>query len=415
MFCFFPGTVYFNAAHGCLKCTCVGVHLNSEHKMIFESVDAELRTDVGFKQRVDKDHHKPWRSPLEKLKNFNMIDGVPYEGLHQFDRGVTLKLVLGLYEGIFENFEKWSPRQKEAVNTFLIKTRLPSEVNRPMRSFRYRHFWKATEFRSFLLHISIAVLKDFMSFDAFNHFLCYFCSVTIFNSTAHKHLWPLAEKFLYYFVKNFPQYYGRAHMTSNVHNLLHVSGDVYMFGAVPEYSAYRYENYLQIVRRYVRSGTHVVTQVAGRMQEIASVQVATNRVTQTYPRLKGNGAGIHVTADFVLLPNFKDQWFLTTENGIIKFLEAKRISSLLYTVIGIQYETWTEQFSASVDGEQLSSTDLHIYKIDENGPSRSVEIPHYAIKCKFVALRLPSTSFKHPDPQLSSSLISLTPLLHTFQ
>ncbi|XP_061511543.1 uncharacterized protein LOC133392932 [Anopheles gambiae] len=243
MFCFFPGTVYFNAAHGCLKCTCVGVHLNSEHKMIFESVDAELRTDVGFKRRVDKDHHKPWRSPLEKLKNFNMIDGVPYEGLHQFDRGVTLKLVLGLYEGIFENFEMWSPRQKEAVNTFLIKTRLPSEVNRPMRSFRYRHFWKATEFRSFLLHISIAVLKDFMSFDAFNHFLCYFCSVTIFNSTAHKHLWPLAEKFLYNFVKNFPQYYGRAHMTSNVHNLLHVSGDVNMFGAVPEYSAYRYENY----------------------------------------------------------------------------------------------------------------------------------------------------------------------------
>ena len=57
--------------------------------MIFESVDAELRTDVGFKRRVDKDHHKPWRSPLEKLKKFNMIDGVPYEELHQFDRGVT--------------------------------------------------------------------------------------------------------------------------------------------------------------------------------------------------------------------------------------------------------------------------------------------------------------------------------------
>ena len=40
-------------------------------------------------------------------------------------------------------------------------------------------------------------------------------------------------------------------------------------------------------------------QVAGRMQEIASVQVATNRVTQTYPRLKGNGAGIHVTAIYL--------------------------------------------------------------------------------------------------------------------
>ena len=63
-----------------------------------------------------------------------MIDGVPYEGPNQFDRGVTLKLVLGLYEGIFENFEKWSSRQKKSVNNVLIKTRLPSEVNRLVRS-----------------------------------------------------------------------------------------------------------------------------------------------------------------------------------------------------------------------------------------------------------------------------------------
>uniref|UniRef100_A0A182PWY7 Transposase domain-containing protein n=1 Tax=Anopheles epiroticus TaxID=199890 RepID=A0A182PWY7_9DIPT len=360
---FIKATTYFNGKHGCQKCSCVGEHIQPENKIIFVSVDAELRTDAGFRARVDKDHHKSWPTPLEKLNNFNLIENVPTsEELHLLDRGVSKKIVLGLYEGIFENFNRWTPRQKEAVNKFLSQTRLPSEVNRPLRSFRLAHFWKATEWRSFLHYVSIAVLKDFMPCNAFNHFLLYFCSVTIFSSSSHKQLWPLAEKFLYHFVKDFPQYYGRSHMTSNVHNLLHVSGDVAKFGQLDRFSAYRFENYLQILKRHVRSGTRVVAPVAARMQKIASLQVTANSATLSYPRLKDNA-----------------------DNGIIKFLEAKKLSSLMYTIIGIQYESWTEQFNVSVDDNMngrimLSSTDIHVYKIKETGLSRMVEVPWYMIK-----------------------------------
>uniref|UniRef100_A0A182SV77 Transposase domain-containing protein n=1 Tax=Anopheles maculatus TaxID=74869 RepID=A0A182SV77_9DIPT len=236
---FAKATTYFNGKHGCLKCSCVGEHIKPEKKTVFLSVDAELRTDAGFRSRIDKDHHKPWRTPIEDLHNFNMIDDVVVaERLHHLDFG-------------------------------------------------------ATEWRSFLHYISIVVLKDFMPNDAFNHFLLYFCGVTIFSSSEHQRYWPLAEKFLYNFVKDFPQHYGRSHMTSNVHNILHVSGDVAKFGPLDKFSAYRFENYLQIIKRYVRSGTKVTVQVAARMQEIASVQRAATRTVLTYPRLKENGAGIH--------------------------------------------------------------------------------------------------------------------------
>uniref|UniRef100_A0A182W7W4 Transposase domain-containing protein n=1 Tax=Anopheles minimus TaxID=112268 RepID=A0A182W7W4_9DIPT len=383
---FAKATTSFNGKHGCLKCTVVGEHIKPECKMIFDSVNAELRTDAGFRQRVDKDHHKEWRTPMEDVDGFDMIRGfVVADRVHLFDLGCTRKFVYGLLDNTFDNFYKWSPQQKEAVSKFMVKIRLPSEVNRPIRSFQFVRFWKATEYRSFLHYVSVVVLKDFFSVDQYNHFLFYYCGVTIFSSSAHQRLWPVAEKLLYHFVKEFSRYYGRAHLTSNVHNLIHVAGDVANFGPLDNFSAYSFENYLQIIKRYVKSGTRVAVQVAARMQELASIEVAANRTVVTYPQLKENGAGILVAADFILLPNFKDQWFLTKDHGIVKFLEAKKLDSLLYIVAGIQYEYCTEQFSVSVDDDpdgliKLSSTDLHIYKIKENSPSRKVEVPWYMIE-----------------------------------
>uniref|UniRef100_A0A182N9Z1 Uncharacterized protein n=1 Tax=Anopheles dirus TaxID=7168 RepID=A0A182N9Z1_9DIPT len=146
-------TVSFGAKHGCLKCTGVGEYV--ENKVIFESVHAELRTDAGFRSRIDKDHHKEWKTPLEDLHNFNLIDDVVVaERLHLIDLGVTKKLLGGLFKHEFNQFRRWSPQEKESVSNFLIKTPLPSEVHRRMRSLKCVNFGKGTELRSFLHYLS---------------------------------------------------------------------------------------------------------------------------------------------------------------------------------------------------------------------------------------------------------------------
>ncbi|XP_049293236.1 uncharacterized protein LOC125768935 [Anopheles funestus] len=417
---FAKATANFNAKHGCLQCSIVGEYIKPERNVIFDSVNAELRTDAGFRQRVDKDHHKEWRTPIEDVDNFDMIRGfVVADRVHLIDLGCTRLFVQGFLKRKFKNFRKWSPQQKEAISKFMVQIRLRSEVNRPVRSFLHVRFWKATEYRSFLHYVSVVVWRDFFTYQQYNHFLCYYCGVTIFSSSAHQRLWPLAEKLLTHFVKEFRKYYGRAYLTSNVHNLIHVAGDVANCGPLDNFSTYAFENYLQIVKRYVKSGTRVAAQVAARMQEIASIEVAANRTVLTYPRLKENGAGLLVAADFILLPNFKDQWFLTKDHGIVKFLEVKKLDSLLYVITGIQYEYCTELFSLSVDDPaiQLSSTDLNIYKIKESSPRRKVEVPHYMIFCKLVSYYLPPSSLalRPPNPPLESYTIVLFPLLHTFQ
>uniref|UniRef100_A0A182PWK5 Uncharacterized protein n=1 Tax=Anopheles epiroticus TaxID=199890 RepID=A0A182PWK5_9DIPT len=92
-------TMNFNARHGCLKCTCVGTSISTgpnSKKIILDSVDADPRTDAGFRERIDACHHKEWRSPLEDIHNFDMVENVPVsERMHLVDEGVTQKILMG--------------------------------------------------------------------------------------------------------------------------------------------------------------------------------------------------------------------------------------------------------------------------------------------------------------------------------
>ncbi|XP_058122883.1 uncharacterized protein LOC131293861 [Anopheles ziemanni] len=328
-----------------------------------------------------------------------------------------------MLDGKFATLGRWSDPQKEAVSKFMENTRLPSEVHRPMRHLNEVRNWKGTEYRSFLHYISVVVLKDCVNEQAYNHFLLYFCGVTCFASTAHQRHWPLAKKLLEKFVKEFGTIYGRYHLTSNVHNLQHVYGEVLKFGQLENFSAYCFENHLQFIKRCIKSGTKCVEQVAARVQARDSIQTAASYSAPNYPMLMVNRVGLYVTADFTLLPEFRDQWFLTHQGSVIKFLEAKKSSLSSFILIGIQIDHKTELFEGKwADGNsqiELSSADLFIYKIKENAPSRRVEVPCESIKCKLSAIYLPKRSLSRPpiDPPVTIALdtIALFPLLHTLR
>ncbi|KFB47951.1 hypothetical protein ZHAS_00015913 [Anopheles sinensis] len=55
---FVKGVANFNAKHGCLKRTCIGEYNSSSRTVVFNSVDAPLRTDSLFRQSAYGEHHK---------------------------------------------------------------------------------------------------------------------------------------------------------------------------------------------------------------------------------------------------------------------------------------------------------------------------------------------------------------------
>uniref|UniRef100_A0A182WAZ4 Uncharacterized protein n=1 Tax=Anopheles minimus TaxID=112268 RepID=A0A182WAZ4_9DIPT len=60
---FIKATTSYVGYDGCLKCSVSFEYDDFGKKIIFNTVDAPLRTDEGFRNRVCPDHHKSWRTP----------------------------------------------------------------------------------------------------------------------------------------------------------------------------------------------------------------------------------------------------------------------------------------------------------------------------------------------------------------
>lgn len=59
--------------------------------------------------------------------------------------------------------------------------------------------------------------------------------------------------------------YGKDNCSINIHNLLHLCDDVKKFGILQEYSAYRFENYMQKIKGYIRRKDKVLQQIVNRI------------------------------------------------------------------------------------------------------------------------------------------------------
>ena len=101
-----------------------------------------------------------------------------------------------------------------------------------MRPLKYLAYWKGSEYRTFLNHISIALLRGRIHDDAYHHFKLFYVAITLFSSNNFTNHWDCAEPVLKQFVEDFALIYGKSHITSYVHNLLHIAEDVREFGQI---------------------------------------------------------------------------------------------------------------------------------------------------------------------------------------
>lgn len=138
---------------------------------------------------------------------------------------------------------EWSVQVREKINQILnaFNSQKPSEIHRKVRTFDYFNNYKGTEYRTFLLYLSIIVLKDFLPIDQYEHFLQLFCAVTICYTNAYKKYLPIAKELFDEYIENYIQIYGIDDIGSNVHNLSHIVDDVNRFGNLSEISTYEFE------------------------------------------------------------------------------------------------------------------------------------------------------------------------------
>lgn len=108
----------------------------------------------------------------------------------------------------------------------------------------------------------------------YDHFLKLHCAMRVLSDPVQCILNnDLAYQLLKAFVRDFELLYGREKVTYNAHNLLHIPADVKrMKVPVDSYSAFKFENYMQYIKKLPRTGYRVLEQIHNRIYEKNSIE-----------------------------------------------------------------------------------------------------------------------------------------------
>ena len=265
---FIKGIKGHNAYFGCEKCTEEGEWVDG--RVVFLNQNAAKRNDDDFRNFRYGDDHQVAVSPLNSLQ-LGLVSQIPLDYMHLVLIGVMRKLlslwVIGPLEVRLESI-------KVKYLSNLIMETVPfitSDFVRKPRSVSELKYWKATEFRLFLLYVGPVVLRSILPSHLYNHFLLLHCSIRILageNACVPEYN-ICAKNMLKEFVRLVAQFYSRKDLVYDVHSLIHLPDDVLSFGPLDNFSAFPFESYLKGIKGMLRSGSKPLQQVFNRVSEMS--------------------------------------------------------------------------------------------------------------------------------------------------
>lgn len=289
---------------GCDRCTQKGQFV--EGRTTFPESCADLRTDEGFAEKQQRQHHTG-NSILETIPGIQMVSHFPHDYMHLVCLGAMRKLLLLWVKGNLRF--RLSHRQKDEISTLLVGTKsvTPKEFQRKPRALSDLDRWKATELRQFLLYTGPLVLKSVLHKKRYTHFLSLSSAIRILAdpepSDAHR---KVGRNLLNYFFQHYADLYGHEQVSYNVHSLIHLADDVDKFGALDSFSAFKFENYLQKVKKMVKSSALPLPQIIRRVYEQRlSGGLQNFDEVQQYPILKELSGDNTILCDGVFLKQYK--------------------------------------------------------------------------------------------------------------
>lgn len=329
------------------------------------------------------------------------------DSLHLIDLGIMKKCLIGWRDGKFGNYRtKWSAQQTADITKYLTQLKLPSEIHRKVRGLECLSHWKGTEFRTFLFYVGIVILKPFLPEDVYEHFLIFFCAITICSADCYSHFTDLAESLLQHYIERYADIYGEDYISSNVHNLTHVTEDVKRFGVLSSFSAYPFESKLYQIKNLIRSGHKPLHQVAKRISELNQLEgnCSSTEAQEVAPLLKKRipeSCELYEKIDFgtfSLCNDAANKWFLTKNNEIVCFSHASQQNGNV-CISGSALANISNFFPTP-----FKSCHLNVYY----SSCVKATVTHYAlssIKCKMVAMPIPKSNVG----------MAFIPLLHTMR
>lgn len=248
--------------------------------------------------------------------------------MHLVDLGVMKKLLkLWLNDPDFD---------KEEANKFLkeVKPYIPSDFTRKPRNLDEFENYKATELRLIVLYIGVPMLlRCCSSTEKVKNFLQLSMGYRLLmgrNGQVDETDCRYAQQLYQDFVNGFSELYGPEHVSFNIHGLLHLHQMVTLYGPLSTFTAYDFENYYQLVRKWVRRGGYYFEQIFRRWRQTGGKVL----------RKKSKGP----KGSFILASNKKDSCVMLND-GTVWLLVEKKLTDAGMIFVGKKFLNKTLLFN----------------------------------------------------------------------
>ena len=187
----------YNGKYGCPVCLQEGKTVKTRarrhvHAFPFENKDptGPLRSTSESKkhssnavQNENQSYGIKGPCALNIQDNMDSVGGTSVDYMHGVLLGVT-KLLMNLWFGKDHSSEDFSVHTRVAeIEEHLLKMKPPNRITRVPRSFtQHLNYWKASEFRSWLLFYSLPALYDILPTIYYEHFALLSSAIFIFKN-----------------------------------------------------------------------------------------------------------------------------------------------------------------------------------------------------------------------------------------
>lgn len=262
------GMKQYNGRYGCGQCE----HPGSVVKgcVVYDYMDSiPLRTSTGTnficEHFTDCDNRKGIlrRSMLTELGFFDIIRSCPPDYLHAVLLGVMRKLLIMWTKSSFHNKPWYIGNQLTQLDSLLLNCKPNNNVKRCPRTIKELKFWRANEFKNFLLLWGPVLLRTFLKVDFYNHFMLLSSGIhlllkeNITNEDLREATYSLTA-----FSIHTETLYGKEFSTYNNHQILHLPLSVHDWGPLWSWSTAPFESFLYFLKSSVHGSREILAQMS---------------------------------------------------------------------------------------------------------------------------------------------------------
>ena len=290
--CLVLNSIQFNGSFGCLKCLQPGntFHIAARrHTHIYPF----CCNDPNGPKRTEQQHHLDAKNAmlngsisngikgpswLMLLKNYDVVDSTAIDYMHCVLLGIT-KLLLSLWFGSKHSREEYYiGRSVSTVDRRLLEIQPPSCITHKPRSIsNHMKYFKASEYRAFLLYYSVPALAGLLPQKYWDHHALLVIAVYwLLQQSMSSHQVEVCQAMLNKYCYQFSSLYSERYMTSNIHLLLHLPDTVKLLGPLWVYSCFQFEGQNGLLKSLVNGTRHVDKQIISTYSYIRNFPLVAN-------------------------------------------------------------------------------------------------------------------------------------------